>query len=147
MPNQGTQLIAFRAGDLLAHLDARTYTSMADSVSEVAKRDLDRYYDMLARSLPTFTVAEASLICDALNGSLLQPASAPLLWAEISDALDDGLAEKWGVDGPALVARLRLLTPFQALAVEDAVERWWRSTRDEPDLSHEERHRRVGLVK
>ena len=37
----------------------------------------------------------------------------------------DRLAEKWGVDGPALVEKLRGLNEMQALAIIDAAERFW----------------------
>ena len=37
----------------------------------------------------------------------------------------DGLAKQWEVDGDGLLAKLRALTPTQALAVIDAAERWW----------------------
>jgi hypothetical protein len=67
------------------------------------------------------------------------------LWAEIADALDDGLAAKWGVDGEALVAKLRALSAGQSLAVMDAIERAWRH----PDRGEDfgAALRAVGLVR
>jgi hypothetical protein len=132
--------INFRAGTLLPALVARS--SSEQSRHATAQRDLDRYYTLLARSLPTFTEAEASLLMDALNGTIAMPQTAHLLWAEIDDAIRlDRLDEKWGVDGQALHERLRALTPFQAMAILDAKERYWLHP-NEPDALQ-----RVGLVK
>lgn len=127
--------IQFRDVEIERELAAR-----GDNPNLVAKRDLERYYALLRQSLPTFSRSEASLIVDALNGTLIEPHTARLLWAAIDDALYDGLAEKWGVDGLALVARLRRLTPFEALAVVDAAERYWRDHEAADALE------RVGLV-
>ena len=123
-------LISFRPGEVRDDLIARTDDGADDEtgkrLSETARRDLERYYTLLRMSLPTFTVAEASLLCDAMNGTITEPHTASLLWANVADALDDGLAEKWDVDGEALVRRLRALSPFEQLAVADACERFWR---------------------
>jgi hypothetical protein len=119
-------------------------TRHEQTTSEIAKRDLERYYDALRRALQAFSEPEASLIVDACKAWLVEPHSAPLLWAEVDDAIrGDGLAVKWGVDGSALVARLRALTPFEALAVCDAAERFWRH----PEIPTEENLRRVALVR
>ena len=132
--------IQFRAGGIEPELTARA--GGAESPSLVARRDLERYYYLLRRALPTFTEPEASLIVDACNGWLIEPHTAPLLWAEVDDAIRmDGLAEKWGVDGASLVARLRALTPFESLAVADAAERFRLAPNDDGQL------RRVGLVR
>lgn len=97
----------------------------AGSRHAVAKRDLERYYELLRRELRTVSLSreEVMLLLDVSNGTLWQPFSIPLLWAEVEDSLEDGLAEKWGVDGPALVERLKAFTPGQAFAVVDALER------------------------
>lgn len=56
-----------------------------------------------ARLMP----GELNLIADALQGTFVGATLLRLLWAEIDESLEDGLAEKWGVDGPSLVGRLR----------------------------------------
>lgn len=136
--------IVFRAVDeLTADLTARTG---ANSLGLTAQRDLERYYALLAAELRTvsLTAAEALLIADALNGTLWEPHTIRLLWAGVDDAIRlDGLAEKWQVDGAALVAKLRALTPGQTVAVIDAVERAWQA--DSDDLR--ERLVRVDLLK
>jgi hypothetical protein len=75
------------------------------------------------------TEAEARLICDALGDELIDdPVTARMLWAEVEDAVRfDRLDRKWGVNGPVLVARLRMLSGDEALAVCRAVERYRRA--------------------
>ena len=116
-------------------------------MSETARRDLERYYDMLPRSLPKFSMGEAMLLADVLNGTIHMPYSASLLWAEVSDALQDGYDAKWGVDGSALVERLRKLTPFECMAIADAIERAWNDSQGNRIDNMEERIKAVGLVK
>lgn len=116
--------IQFRDRDLEPQLDARA--AHGNGRGGVASRDLARYYELLRRSLPTFTREEAGAICDACNGTLWEPWSMSLLWADVADC--EGLGEKWGIDQAALVARLRGLTYPELVATADAVERFWTSS-------------------
>ncbi|MDI6872116.1 MAG: hypothetical protein QME79_12385 [Bacillota bacterium] len=99
------------------------------SRSEVVSRDLMRLYDLYRHELAevNLTASEAGLIVDVLNGTLITDAGqARLLWAEVEDGIKlDHLDEKWHVDGPALVEKLRGLRLSQALAIVDAAERFW----------------------
>lgn len=134
--------IQFRDKEIEAELDTRAGKGL--SLSLVARRDLQRYYALMRRSLPAFSEPEASLIVDAMRGARTEPHTVEVLWAGVDDAVrGESLDEKWDVDGAALVDRLRSLTPFGALTVADACERFWRRT----DLSTGENLRRVGLVK
>ena len=88
----------------------------------------DRYVEILRRNPPpALTEAEVNAIRDVLNGALLQPAAviAGAIVIEVEDALPDGLADKWGIDGPALVARLGALTYVQEVALLEQVEKYW----------------------
>lgn len=146
--------IQFRSAEVEPQLGVRLDARIG-SPGRVAVRDLDRYYTVLTAELARLDLSEpeAMLIIDSLNGSLLDTSSYRLLWAEIDDALDDGLAEKWGIDGFALVAKLRALSPAQAMAVIDAGERWWiiQSAADEGEgdvpAERDNRARVVGLVR
>jgi len=102
------------------------------------QRDERRYRALLDGALAEvrLTVPEASLICDALNGhgtlSMVerQESGRDADWAfwraSVADAVaQNGADEKWGVDWPALGAKLAALTDVQQLAIADAVERWW----------------------
>lgn len=146
--SDGTTMVQFRAGRLLAALEARTNGA---SVGSVAKRDLERYYQLLAGELAELSrdpakaldEAEASLIIDACNGWLVEPHTYTLLWAQVADAISlDGLDRKWDVNADRLIAKLRSYTPGQTLAVIDAADRYWTL-----DGEHVERLRAVGLVR
>lgn len=137
--------ISFRASDLTSDLTARS--DPRSSVHAIAQRDLARYYAMLARAVRRVHLSEGewSLILDALNGSLMQPESIPLLPDDIADAIAcDHLAEKWGVDGAALVEKLRGFSPDQHTAIVDAAERAWTLPDPTPIA---ERLRAVGIVR
>jgi len=97
--------------------------------SAVIGESLDRYFESLrrarARLVGQFSAGELALIADSSNGTRWDAYSVPLLYANVEDGLDDGLAEKWEVEGAALVAKLRALSYIEAAAIVDAVERWW----------------------
>lgn len=147
---QNKNRVEFRASkSLLAHIAARCGSSQPGTEpNRIAERDLERYYYALEQTLRSveLTEQEALLICDAMNGVLVEPHTAQLLWAQIADAVEiDGLDRKWGVDGAALTAKLRGLSYAQALAVSDAVERWWSGPCRDTDGAMS--LRKVGLVK
>lgn len=136
--------VRFRAGALLPSLQERAEGS---AISHVAQRDLQRYYSLLALALAQVSLSEgeAGLIIDALNGTWIDPTTAQLLPHEVEDALGDGLAEKWGVDGQSLVERLRRMSLTQRLAICDAAERYWADSYHVDSTA--DRLLRVGLVK
>lgn len=141
--------VVFRPGPLLGALVERADEPGDAAISRVAQRDLDRYYELLVSALASVSLSagEAGLIVDATNGTLFDPWSvaAQTLHYEIEDSLVDGLAAKWDVDGPALVAKLAGYSILQRAAICDAVERFWQ------DSYHVENTRarlvRVGLVR
>lgn len=95
--------------------------------SAVVCRALDRYAEVVRRSTPALSPAEWKLVVDSLNGVLHEPASLiTAAAAGIADSIQlDGLAEKWEVDGPAFVKRLRALAYPQLVALVDVAERYW----------------------
>lgn len=109
--------------DLLAQVDER-----GEARSTTINRDLERLYTLYRRSLRRvdLSVDEACVIVDALNSTLMTADTAHLLWASIQDAIEyENLAEKWNVDGSALIEKLRSLNEIQSMAVIDAAERFW----------------------
>jgi hypothetical protein len=135
----------YDSGSLQSAIISRTSEERPVSISMVAKRDLERYYEVLRKSLPKFSVGEASLLVDALNGCQFEPYSISMLWANVSDAVKEGYGKKWEVDGSAFVERLRAFSYAECMATVDAVERFWSGPyRQEGPL--EPRLRDMGLV-
>jgi hypothetical protein len=90
-----------------------------------------------------FTETEALLLTEALRGVTYDANTAPMLWAHVDDAVNlQGLDQRHGVDREALVQKLKALGDLEAMAVVDAVERYWH-LQGEPG----ERLRKVGLVR
>lgn len=97
--------------------------------SSVIVRSLDRYFYALAaarRDLRSrFSSGEQGLILDVANGTLFgSPCAIGFLEHEVAAALADGAAERWHVDGPALMKKLKALSYVEKLALIDAAERW-----------------------
>lgn len=140
----GTQ-INLRAGVALDAL-LRARAGPCRSLTEVARRDLERYYTLAADELRRLTLSEdeALLLCAACRDTAFAPQSLPLLWAIVTDAIRlEGLDRAFGVDGDALLARLRALSPLQTAAVVDAIERFWLT----PSQDSGRLVREVGLVR
>lgn len=114
--------VQFRPGELEPELKKR---SDGRGLGSVAARDLERYYETLRRSMPPLSRSEAMALVDITNGTIWDPFTISLLWAEVDDA--EGLGKKWGLDQAAFVQKLRALTYAQAVAVVDGIERFWGS--------------------
>lgn len=146
-------VIQFRVGadgELRGNLGVRASQWLDESMHLVARRDLERYYELLVRLLARIELSdgEAFLIVDVLNATSSDVRSAGMLWAEIDDGIAlEGLADKWGVDGPALVAKVRGWNLAECLAVVDAAERFWVGVERSDKLETRERLVAVGLLK
>jgi hypothetical protein len=158
MPQTQSNSIQFRAEPaLLRDLDAQLGPIDADGPnagkllraarSNKARETLHYFYYALAVELRTvnFTEQEALLVVDTLNSVLWEPFSVPLLVANVEDSIAEGLAEKWDVDGDALLAKLRALTYTQTLAVIAATRKWWNTQTATVDRA--ESLRAVGLLR
>jgi len=95
------------------------------TLASVARRDLERYYWIIGEEAERLGLSEdeLGLVRDVCSGTVWSGSSYRLIWAEVADALADGVAEKWDVDGEALVAKLRTLSPAACMALVDDVER------------------------
>lgn len=106
-----------RAGD-----NARSVSGMINACAE-------RYLETVRRHIPDLAAEEWLLIFDALNGVWAGDAivlSIQSLPAGVADAIAlDGLADKWGVDGQALVDKLEAMGWCERMAVIDTAERFW----------------------
>lgn len=118
--------VSIRLADLLAPVTARTQAD--ESLGATAKRDLSRYYNLLERDLAVIAQAltrgEALLLCDLNNGTIWDTVSPGALRDQVGDA-EQARLDAWDVDRDTLTAKLRALTTGQALALVDAIERWW----------------------
>lgn len=122
--------VQFAAGPLEDALVARVGGD-APSPGGVASRDLERYYALLARELARvrLTLPEALAVAGACSGWYVGPDDGRHLWHEVEDYLRGLAADEpdsplvQHVQASVLVAKLRALSPAQALAVVDAVER------------------------
>lgn len=113
------------ASEVLAAMQARSEGNLSGTISKHIARYLEALRRERAALRSQFDAAEIGLLCDVCNGSLFEAYSIPLLYAEVADALADGCAVKWQVDGPALIAKLRDLSYIQNATIIDAIERWW----------------------
>lgn len=117
----------------LAQVEARQARPGEDQSvdrSATIAKSLDRYFYAIAaarRDLrERFNSAEQGLLLDVANGALFaSPCAIGFLEHEVAAAITDGLAEKWQVDGPALIEKLTALSYAEKLALIDAAERWW----------------------
>lgn len=96
---------------------------------------LERYARVCERCQPELSEPEMNLCRDVLNGTWLVDSPCSWALASIEDAISmDGYDQKWGVDGAALLRRLRGLDEAGWTALVDSVERWWQSGRNESAL-------------
>ena len=106
----------------------------AMSASLRVKQAFERHLNLMRWSLveiqATFTLAEISLIADALNGIMFtnfEVEPAPQLQIELG-GLDGSYFRKWKVEAISFHLRLDSLTNAQAAAIIEAIDRWWRDS-------------------
>lgn len=99
--------------------------------STVINDTLERYFwlvDVERRQLrQLLSDGEIALICDVLNGVMFaDPHSVNFVSMEVQDGISmDRLDEKWKIDGPALVQKLKGCSYGTMIALVDAVQMWW----------------------
>lgn len=102
----------------------------ATSVSGRVNQIIQRYGEIISEVCPALTQGEWCLLFDLLNGTIMD--NPRYLWAEVDDSIRmDGLADKWQVDGAALVVKLRGMTPEQGYAILETVARFWQCDFDD----------------
>lgn len=122
-------------------------------VQEQIEEDLGRYYLMLSETLRAmrFSRNEAMMMCDICQNAAVfrrtlntLSAASLILYANFRDGIIlDQIDRKWGVEGEAFLERVKNFTPLEALAVFDAVERFW----NEPQKDEDKRLLEVGLIR
>lgn len=123
---------ARRQYDVLVSAVLKMFPDEIGDVEEGFNRgqDLIRYRTLLeiGRDEFRFTIEEASLMCDALNGTWLLDDHWRFISDEIEDACRlDKLDQKWKTSGPDLIAKINRLSPLALCSLSDAVEKFWRN--------------------
>ena len=98
-------------------------------------RDLIEFERIVIRShsadiVTRFSAEELTAICAACRGTLYEATLYRNLPSMIADDVDnavilDGLAENHGVDGPALVAKIREMNPAEAYVMTRMIRAFW----------------------
>ncbi|MBU1248825.1 MAG: type II toxin-antitoxin system ParD family antitoxin [Proteobacteria bacterium] len=113
---------------LRTYLDERTNDGAYGSTSGIINAAADRLSLLYKHAMPNLSEAEWNLIFDCCNGSVLEPAENAV-WGLVLNVEDsivlDGTDEKWEVDGPALITKLKALDRTGILAIVDKAERFW----------------------
>lgn len=90
---------------------------------------VERYRQIVADHCPDLSKNEWLACMDVMNGMFTGMGDAiatKFLWASVDDACSmEGLAEKWDIDGPALVKKLRALDTAGCVAVAEIGRRFW----------------------
>jgi hypothetical protein len=123
-----------------------------ENTSTVGLRDLKRYYALLNYHLleTSWTEGEAHLICEALKGYQLEddPDQSRAIWKQVHTAVHrDDLDQKWHVNRETFHPKIQALNHLEAVALVDAVERYWVRKRSNPQESLQTRLMRVDLNK
>lgn len=90
-----------------------------------------RYGAIIAKDCPALAVNQWMMICDILNGTVLDADNrdadpARFLWADISESGKlDGMAEKWEIDTEALSQQVRELPYSSQCAIIEVAARFW----------------------
>lgn len=146
MTQKGNPRVSFRAPEpVMAESEARQDALSAimeggedAALGSTARRDLERYYQVVRDELRHLTLsrAEVMLILDAMNGVIVSP---PAMYrsALLLDVVDhirlNGADEKWDVDGDQLVRTLEGMSPGTLMALCDLAERFWARSDEETD--------------
>lgn len=103
-----------------------------ESLSGRINSMLIRYDGIRREACPALSVAEWCAVCDVLNGAYVAAEHtdsdpARYIWAEMADSPEMG--DKWDIDHPVLVERLRGMSFAERCAVMEVATRFWRSPR------------------
>lgn len=103
----------------------------ADSISGRIGQICDRYAEINRRARIThrFSEPEINAFRDCCNGTWFEPAQLidDAVLANFEDSLIDGIADKWQIDAPATIEKLRGLTYADQVALVEDIETFWRT--------------------
>lgn len=123
-----------------------------EDTNAIELRDLKRYYALLNYHLIEIylTQGECQLVCEALKDYRIEddPDRARTIWKQVHAAvLRDNLDRKWNVNREKFHSKIQDLNQLQAVALVDAVERYWVRAQSQPQESLQARLLSVDLVK
>ena len=114
----GKKLTIYLTGQSLAAIKRM---GGGDNLSGAINRSLERLGELQRRVRlgHLFSEAEQNAIQDACMSWWAEPAStiAQGITLEVEDALEDGLADQWLIDGPHLVSKLKNLSYAEELSI------------------------------
>jgi hypothetical protein len=138
--------VVFRPQEqVLKQIQARINNEFT-SEHQVANRDIERYYTLVTYALKeiSLTEQEAMYIVASTNGTMFEPLTIRLLWANLEDSmLLDKLHLNYDIDVIRLIEKIKNASVGYQFSLADAIERWWMIT-DEIDNS--EKLKQVGLL-
>lgn len=138
--------IVFRAGGNLLKSIQNRIDNEFTSEHQIVRRDIERYYTLIQYALREIelTEKEAMFIIDSTNGTMFEPFTIRLLWANLEDSiLIDNLHINYDIDATKLVEKIKNASVGYQFALCDAIERWWKI---EGDISNIEKLKQVGLL-
>ena len=95
-------------------------------ISSMSKIMLGEYVTLLDSVTLPLSDNELKLVFDSLNGVIEYGETLNLTWAQIDDSCRlHGLDNKWGVDGPALVSKIRGFSRLELLKLWDETRKFW----------------------
>ena len=117
---------------LLSQIESRVDScGPYDNRSQLIAECLDRYLRAIDSAkknlLGMMSDAELNYIMDCNNGTIYTASTVTLIYANIEDSQEDGLSEKWEVDGKSLAAKIRDLDYIHCAALVDAIGKFWQS--------------------
>ncbi|MFW5662338.1 MAG: hypothetical protein ACOCZW_01325 [Bacteroidota bacterium] len=91
---------------------------------------------------------EALLICDAMNGTILDRVAITELAADIEDVIIyEQLDKKWNIGAADLITKLNAMNNLQKLAIIDGVRVFWRTKPPKEDDKFELQLRKAGFLR
>lgn len=129
--NKKAKTILIQNGELQKALldrtdDRNTFNSLGNLL-------LERYFALVRSRVrvirKTFTEPELQAFLDAANGTDWNPIEVGIqtVALELSDAFEDGLADKWNIDGAAMLAKIEAVDNLTIVALIDFAEYAWRN--------------------
>jgi len=133
----------------------RTTLSLQEGIAEVARqraektgnsipgqieRDLNMLYVFLARERKLirgqFTEAEAKLMIDCLNGTIMDQVAIQVIEANFQDGIAlDGLDRKWKVDKVSFLAKFDGMSVLRKWALFEIIQDFWNAVSQNPETN------------